>query len=428
MTGARYRLDDRVAIDRWFDLPLDHQDPSRGRTTVYARELRAAETADAHLPYLLFLQGGPGGASPRPSGGPEWIGWALERYRVLLLDQRGTGRSSRLDPAVIRGVGSPRQQADQLALFRADSIVQDAEAIRRELAGDEPWTVLGQSFGGFCTFTYLSFAPDGLRECFLTGGIPPLTADIDDIYRSTYRAIRRRIDDLDAAYPLARQRLREVADHITATPELLPSGEQLTVRRLQEVGHVLGGEDGPLRLHYLAEDAWAGSRLSESFLQEVQGIIGGYRSSPLYALLHEACYCDAGQASRWAAERVRPEFAWVDDPDGPLGLTGEAIYPETVARCAGLEGLVEVADLLADREWEHPLYDLEALRRNQIPVAACVYSQDMYVTEELSRATAGVVPGVRMVVDEQHHHDGLRKHGREVLDGLRAALTGEDPA
>ncbi len=57
-----------------------------------------------------------------------------------------------------------------------------------------------------------------------------------------------------------------------------------------------------------------------------------------------------------------------------------------------------------------------------MPVAACVYAQDMFVTDELSRATAEVVPNVRLVVDREHHHDGLRKHGRSVLDGLRAAL------
>jgi pimeloyl-ACP methyl ester carboxylesterase len=423
--SSTYRLGEWAATDHWFELPLDHADLSRGTTTVYLRELRElrdAATATDDRPYLLFLQGGPGGVSPRPNGGPEWVSWAVERYRVLLLDQRGTGRSDRLDPRVIRALGSPAAQADHLALFRADSIVQDAEAIRRELLGDRPWTVLGQSFGGFCAFTYLSFAPHGLQECLLTGGIPPLTVDIDDVYRSTYRAVRRRIGDLDVAHPETRLRLRDVARHIATEDERLPSGERLTVERLQEVGNVLGREDGPLQLHYLAEDAWAGDRLSESFLQEVQGLIGGFRVSPLYALLHEPCYCDAGQSARWSAERVRPEFDWVDQADGPLGLTGEAIYHSTVERCAGLEGLTETADRLMAREWERPLYDLDALRRNDVPVAACVYAQDMFVTEELSRATAEVVPQVRLVVDAEHHHDGLRKHGRSVLDGLRAAL------
>ena len=50
-------------------------------------------------------------------------------------------------------------------LPRADSIVRDAEALRQELLpGDgaaSRWAVLGQSFGGFCSLTYLSFAPEG---------------------------------------------------------------------------------------------------------------------------------------------------------------------------------------------------------------------------------------------------------------------------
>jgi pimeloyl-ACP methyl ester carboxylesterase len=426
-SGPAYRLEDRVAADHYISVPLDHHDPGGPTTTVYLRELRAADTADAELPYLIFLQGGPGGASPRPDSGPAWLGWALERYRVLLLDQRGTGRSDPLDPQRILALGGPAAQAEHLALFRADSIVQDCEAIRRLLLGDQPWTTLGQSFGGFCTFTYLSFAPGGLTECFVTGGIPPLATEVDDVYRSTYARVLARTADLDAAYPLVRTRLRAVADHLTRVDERLPDGERLTVERLQEVGHILGSESGPLRLHYLAESAWAGDRLSQEFLHGVSDQISGYAVSPLYALIHEACCCDAGQASRWAAERTRAEFPAVDAAEGGLGLTGEAIYRHTVARLPAIAPLLETAELLADRVWDRPLYDLDALSRNEVPVAAQVYVQDMYVTLDRSRASAARVPGLRVVEDPDNHHDGLRKHGVEVLDGLRAALDGPAP-
>jgi hypothetical protein len=36
-----------------------------------------------------------------------------------------------------------------------------------------------------------------------------------------------------------------------------------------------------------------------------------FASGPLYALLHEACYAQ-GCATRWAAERIRAEFAEFD--------------------------------------------------------------------------------------------------------------------
>jgi hypothetical protein len=50
--------------------------------------------------------------------------------------------------------------------FRAESIVADAEMIRQVLVPEDHtlgprWSILGQSFGGFCAFTYLSFAPEG---------------------------------------------------------------------------------------------------------------------------------------------------------------------------------------------------------------------------------------------------------------------------
>jgi pimeloyl-ACP methyl ester carboxylesterase len=424
-SGPAYRLDGLVAADHYLQVPLDHLDLGRGATTVYARELRAPDKVEQDLPYLVFLQGGPGGASPRPDGGPGWIRWAVDRYRVLLLDQRGTGRSDPLDPRVIQAFGSPQEQADTLALYRADSIVRDCEALRRLLLGDGRWSTLGQSFGGFCTFTYLSFAPQALRECYVTGGIPALGRPVDDNYRSTYRQILVRTADLDAEFPRVRTVLRSVAEHIQSVEERLPDGEVLTVERLQEIGHVLGQENGPLRLHYLAECAWAGDRLSQEFLHGVHALIGLYATAPLYALIHECCGLSTGEPTRWSAERVRAEVPQLDAPDGPLGLTGEAIYRHTIARQPALAPFMATAELLAERVWARPLFDLDALSRNEVPVAAQVYTQDMYVPHDLSVEAAAVVPGVRVVEDPERHHDGLRKHGRDILTGLRAVLGAE---
>ena len=111
---------------------------------------------------------------------------------MLLLDQRGTGRSTPATRQTLAGLGSARAQADYLTRFRADSIVLDAELIRRELTGGAPWSVLGQSFGGFCAVTYLSFAPHGISEAFITGGLPGLAATADDVYRRTYPTVAAR--------------------------------------------------------------------------------------------------------------------------------------------------------------------------------------------------------------------------------------------
>ncbi len=62
-------------------------------------------------------------------------------------------RAARSSPVTWRTLaarGGAQAQAEYLAHFRADAIVADAELIRRELTGGDRWSVLGQSFGGFC--------------------------------------------------------------------------------------------------------------------------------------------------------------------------------------------------------------------------------------------------------------------------------------
>jgi pimeloyl-ACP methyl ester carboxylesterase len=420
-----------VTGDHVVEVPLDHREPGGERIEVYAREVRAADLADTEQPYLLFLQGGPGSRSPRPGGdAPGWLGWALRRYRVLLLDQRGTGRSTPQDRVTLAGL-TPREQADRLALFRADAIVADAEVLRRHLLGDLPWTVLGQSFGGFCTWTYLSFAPEGLTAGYVTGGVPPMGVHPDDVYRATRRAVERRTAELDADHPQARAVLGDVARHLLdGADERLPTGERLTVTRLQEVGQVLGSSPGPDLVTQLAEDAWAApGRLSDTFQAAVADQVS-YAANPLYALVHEACYGEPGIATRWSSQRVREELAVPATPDeaGLLPLTGENVHPSSVAADPALAPLAEAADLLAERTWDRPLYDPARLATNRVPVVACLYTRDMYVDPELSRATAGVTGAVTVVEDDERHHDGLRRSGPEVLGRLEQALSSVAPA
>jgi pimeloyl-ACP methyl ester carboxylesterase len=420
-----------VTGDHWLEVPLDHTAAPGGATlTLYAREVRAVDRAGDELPYLLFLQGGPGGRAPRPGAdAPGWLAWAVQRYRVILLDQRGTGRSTPQDRITMAGL-TPQQQADRLAHFRADAIVADAEALRRHLLGDVPWTVLGQSFGGFCIWTYLSQAPEGLAAAYVTGGIPPVGAHPDEVYRATYTAVATRTAALDAAHPRARAVLADVADHLDTTAEQLPNGERLTPVRLQEIGHVLGGAAGIDRLAHLADDAWArpGQRLSDTFLAGVAEIVS-FATQPLYALVHEACYAENGQVTGWSAQRVRDQLGittcGVEGPDGVrrLPLTGEMIHPWTVASDPALAPLAEAAELLAQRVWDRPLYDPGRLATSQVPVAACLYAQDMYVDPGLSRATAARTSAVTVVEDTMHHHDGLRRAGAEILGRLEQALA-----
>ena len=230
---------------------------------------------------------------------------------MLLLDQRGTGRSTPATRQTLPGRGGPLQQARYLTHFRADSIVRDAEVLRRTLLGDDGrWSVLGQSYGGFVALTYLSLATRGLDKVLIAGGLPPLDRGPDDVYRATFPRVRQRYDRLVARYPGDADRLDAVADHVAEHEVRLPSGDLLTVPRLQSLGLGLGYSDGLEKVHYLLETAWAGTELADEFLAGVEAATT-FLDRPLYALMHESIYCQ-GEASRWSARRVSqelPDFA-----------------------------------------------------------------------------------------------------------------------
>lgn len=428
MTAERtYRQPGVVLTDHRFTVPLDHSRPDGEQIELYAREVVAAGKDPEALPWMLYLEGGPGFGARRFTGRQAWLGRALTDHRVLLLDQRGTGRSTPLNRQTLPLRGTPEQQAAYLAHFRADSIVRDAEAVRPGLTGGAPWTVLGQSFGGFCTTHYLSTAPEGLTAALIAGGLPSLDATADEVYAAAYPRMRRKNLAHYARYPMDVERARRIAAHLAERPAELPGGYLLTVEAFQSLGIMLGGGDGSHQLHYLLEDAFvpstSGPVLSDAFLEAVHARLS-FAGHPLYAVLHEAIYAqDPAAPTAWAAERVRADHTGFDAAkalagEEPLLFTGETIHPWHFTVDPALAPLRETAELLAARTGWGPLYDPQRLAANEVPVAAAVYHDDMYVDTAHSLATAAAVRGLRTWVTDEFEHDGIRAGGPRVLDRL----------
>jgi pimeloyl-ACP methyl ester carboxylesterase len=387
-----------------FSVPLDHALADGERITVFAREVADPDGRDR--PLLVFLQGGPGTEAPRPTRHPSSPGWldrALTEFRVLMLDQRGTGRSTPIE--ALAGL-TPREQAERLAHHRADAIVRDAEHIRREL-GVERWSVLGQSFGGLCAMSYLSIAPEGLREAFVTGGLAPVGPRIDDVYRATYARTLDRSRRYYERYPGDRERVRALRARLDSDEVRLPAGDRLTGRRLQQLGGMLGMSDGAEQLHYLLELPAD----SPAFLHDVEAALS-FARNPLYAVLQEACWADGG-STRWAAARLLPS----DYEREPELFFGEHVYPWMFEDYGALAPLRDAADILAEHEWPR-LYDPERLRSNEVPVAAAIYAEDMYVERALSEQTAAQIRGLRAWLTNEYEHNGLRADGARVLGHL----------
>jgi pimeloyl-ACP methyl ester carboxylesterase len=424
---SSYRQVGTVLTDHVFAVPLDHDRPDGEQIEVFAREVVAADRSPAGLPWLLFLQGGPGFGAQRPHGRDGWLDRALTDYRVLLLDQRGTGRSAPATRQTLARFGTAAGQADYLAHFRADAIVRDAELVRNALTGGEPWSVLGQSYGGFCTVTYLTLAPEGIREAFITGGLPGLDATADDVYRVTYGKVRAKTGAHYARYPGDVDQARRVARHLRDNEVVLPGGAPLTVEAFQSLGRMLDSSTGGDDLHYLIEDPFAGDVLSDAFLHAMQQQLS-FADGPLYAVMHEPSYAQ-GCATRWSAQRIRAEFGEFDpaaalDGGSPLLFTGEMIYPWMFDADPVLRPLRGAADALAERENWPMLYDAARLAANDVPVAAAVYFNDMYVPAEFSVPTARAIRGLKAWVTSEYDHSGLRVSNGAVLDRLIAMARG----
>jgi pimeloyl-ACP methyl ester carboxylesterase len=391
-------------VEHELEVPLDHDQPDGEQITIFAREVADPDGLDR--PPLLFLQGGPGHESARPTRnptGPAWLDRALQDFRVVMLDQRGTGRSTPVGALPGR---TPHEQADYLAHFRAEAIVRDAECLRRAL-GVLRWSVLGQSFGGFCAVTYLSIAPEGLREAFITGGLPPLGNRIDEVYAATHASTARASRRYFERYPGDRERVRALRARLDREDVRLPSGDRLTARRLGQLGGQLGQSAGFEKLHYILEL----DPDSPAFLHDVDAELR-FARNPLYAVLHEACWADGG-ATRWSAERMAP----ADHDVEPWLFTAEHVFGWMFEEYAALAPLRDAANLLADREWPR-LYDPERLRANEVPVAAAIYADDMYVPRATSEQTAASIRGLRPWLTNELNHDGLRIDGDLVLGRL----------
>ncbi len=118
----------------------------------------------------LFLHGGPGGGT-RP-GVRQFFDPA--RYRIVLLDQRGSGKS---EPNV----------ADAYAAALADNttahLVDDLEQLRRHL-GVEGWhLVLGGSWGSTLALAYAQTHPSSVGHLLLRGIFTFLADEIDALFR-----------------------------------------------------------------------------------------------------------------------------------------------------------------------------------------------------------------------------------------------------
>lgn len=426
-SSAPYRVPGLELVDHQFDLTLDYDQPDGRKISVFAREVRDLDANSSEKPILLFLQGGPGFRAPAPIKKSGWLKRALSEFRVLMYDTRGNGLSTPVDYQTLALEGNPQQQADYLKNFRADNIVRDAESIRAQLSPEKPWSTIGQSYGGWCTMTYLSLHPEGLKECFIFGGVPGLDRTAREIYEGTFPFVEERNRRYFEKFPMDKDRIGKLCRHLQENDIRLPNGDRLTPRRLQLLGIKMGFAGTEEEIHYLLEEALIQSHgkevISHTFLKGLSGAIR-FDTNPIFAILHEAIYAQGG-ATNWACNAVQQErYRHYEDYDD-FRFYGEMIFPWMFDEISELSGMKEAAQILAAYEEWPALYDRDVLSQNKVPTACVVYYNDMFVNTQFSRETIDFVPNMKAWYTSEYEHCGLRSDGEKILSRLIDLARGE---
>lgn len=226
------------------EVPEDRGKPDGRRISLFVAVLPANTVTPKEDP-LVILAGGPGQAAsflgPFASRLTE-----LRRTRdIVLVDQRGTGRSSPLtcealkprDDDVFAQDVLPRARACaaelaargvDLAQYTTSTWLADLEAVRAALGYDR-WNLWGGSYGTRVAQEYLRRHPDRVRSVVLDGVAPPGMIITLDVWRTRAAALAAIFEACAASAACAKAH-PDVGATLTAIERALgPDGRELAL-------------------------------------------------------------------------------------------------------------------------------------------------------------------------------------------------------
>lgn len=409
-----------------FNAPLDYHHKQSEKIAIYGRLFFTEANRDSQV--FIYLQGGPGFQCSANLHTSAPFVELLKTHRVFLLDQRGTGKSSRISYLKAKSFTSPKRLADYLTHFRADSIVKDAELARKKL-NIKKWFLVGQSWGGFISYHYICAFPQSIKGVMLFGGVPPVVADNPKaVYQALNPILIARNQELYHTYPALKKTVNQVRKVIESGVVQYP-GLQVTVEKLQSLGMALGGNDGIKQLNDMFYDPFEDatqSQLNYEFAKTIHEAVA-FESNPIYAILHESIYCN-GQGSNWAAQNVLDEQPKFSPKAKTLFFTAENIRASDFKHYPLLKPFKQAAEILAAKQDWCEIYSLEKLKNNTVPIEAMVYERDLYVDVDLSIATLKATGNSRFVINDTLEHNSFRTHGKSLLPKMLKRLLKRVPS
>ncbi len=278
---------------------------------------------------VVFLHGGPGGGcspSQRRLFDPE-------KYRILLFDQRGCGRST------------PHASLQANTTWH---LVADIERLRAML-GVEQWMVFGGSWGSTLALAYAETHPDRVSELILRGIFTLRRAELlwyyqdgaswlfpDKWERFLEPIPEAERHDLMAAYRRRLTHADPAVQQEAAAAWSLWEGETITLLDNPDYSTQFGDPHYALAFARIENHYF----VNEGFFEEGQLIRDAQRLKRIPGVIIQGRYDVATPAATaWALHKAWPEARFVMVPDAGHAFTEPGI----------LHHLIEATDSFADR-------------------------------------------------------------------------------
>jgi pimeloyl-ACP methyl ester carboxylesterase len=224
----------------WLAVPENHAEKASRRIRVAFYVLPAYGQPRSADPILVLL-GGPGDAATHRLRDLAGTFRPFNRSRdVILVDQRGTGRSSPLGcaygndndlqsymdflpEAAVRACVASLPSSIDVSRYGTSDFVADLEALRAAL-GVEHWNLQGGSYGSRVALEYMERHPRRIRSAILVGVVPSSQVLPEPFGRDAARALRMLIADCrsDSECGTAFPRFEEEVDSIARRLERAP--------------------------------------------------------------------------------------------------------------------------------------------------------------------------------------------------------------
>jgi pimeloyl-ACP methyl ester carboxylesterase len=334
-TPCRLRGIEHEALCGLVSRPLDPSQP-QGRTIDVHYAVLPALARNKHPDPVFFIAGGPGQSAIDVA--PQ-VAAILTRFAnrrdIVLVDQRGTGRSAPLacdaeDPALpLAELFSLERQRERLmqCLARLKALphgdlrfftttlgMQDVDVVRAVLGADHI-NVVGASYGTRAALDYLRQFPQRVRRVVIDGAVPPdmvlpaafstdnqaaldallAACDADVRCRAREPGLRERWHALLAALPRSVELRHPLTDR----------SERLTLTREMLLGMVRGPLYAPSLAAALPAAMGAATRGRFDALAALAQALGGRRGSRTAAGMHFSVVC-AEDVPRLAQSTDRP--------------------------------------------------------------------------------------------------------------------------